>query len=766
MKKTFPLIVVFLAAIASGWADAPMPLATVHAVHSLSRAEAEQARPVAFEGTVTFYLARERNLFVQDGKDGIFVKATTTAKLVPGDRVRVKGTTAWGFGTKVFSSDITVLEHGAVPKPVPATFDGLIKGQFDTLLVTARGVVHSADMDKPAGANSPSTATLRILMNGGYVEAQALANDARSLAGLLDSEVDITGVAGGKFDGQLRLTGVFLHVGNLSDVKILKPAAIGPWSLPITPMDKILGAFHVKSSTGRVKVRGSATYYDPGSALVIQNGDESIWVKTLSRAPIKIGDEVEATGFPGVNEGFLVLLESEILDKGISAPISPQPMTWRQLAGSRSIFDLISIQGRVVTEAREASQDEYVLSSDGHMFSVIYPHVTSDDGLTPMKEVPVGARISVTGICATQNSNPFGHNVPFNILLRSPDDISIILMPSPITVRNLATAIIVLLLLILLSGVRAWYVDRSRRAQIAELGYLSLRRAQILEDINNSRPLIEVLERITELASVSLKGAPCWCEMADGIEAGNRPEQLDTPELRIADHVIGSNAKPVHGTLYAAFDARTTPQSDEDRALAMAAELATLAVENSKFHSELLHRSEFDMLTDIQNRFSFEKQLDEQIEHSRRTSGIFGLIYIDLNGFKQVNDVYGHQVGDSFLQHVAERMKQLLRSGDVLARIGGDEFVVLVRVVRNRTEMGHIVSRLARCFDEPICVDDLILPGSASFGIALYPEDASTKDGLLGIADAAMYVEKHTHYRTGQDAGDRREEKLEPETRG
>lgn len=763
MKKAFPLCIFFFAAISTVWAGAPNSLSTIHAVHSLTRAEAEEARPVAFEGTVTFYLARQRNLFLQDGNDGLFVKATTPAKLVPGDRVLVKGTTAWGFGTKVFSSDIAVLGHGAAPKPVPARFDGLIKGQFDTLLVSARGVVHSADMDAPTGTNSP-TATLRVLMDGGYVEAQVLTSDANSLKNLLDAEVEIAGVAGGKFDGQLRMTGVLLHVGSPSAIKIIKPAAVDPWALPITPMDKVLAAYHVNILSGRVRVKGTATYYEPGSALVIQNRDESIWVKTLSYAPVRIGDEIEATGFPGVSEGFLVLVQGEIADKGISAPIRPTPMTWQQLADSRSIFDLVSVDGQVVTEAREASQDEYVLSSAGHMFSVIYPHGNSDDALKPMKEVPVGARIRVTGICATQNSNPFGHNVPFNILLRSTDDISIVTMPSLITVRNLAIVLVVLLLLILFSGSRIWYVDRTRRAQLAELGYLSMRRAEILEDINNSRPLNEILERITELASVSLKGAPCWCEMTEGPRVGNKPPELGTPDLRIGDHTIGSHAKQAHGVLYAAFDARTPPQTDEDRALAIAAELATLAVENSRFHSELLHRSEFDMLTEIQNRFSFERQLDEHIEQARNSSGSFGLIYIDLNGFKQVNDVHGHQVGDSFLQQVAERMKHQLRPGDVLARMGGDEFAVLVRMVHDRSEVEHIVMRLEHCFEQPLQIDGLRLRGSASFGLAFYPTDASTKDGLLSIADAAMYVEKHTRHRSEQVG--KNEEELEQESRG
>jgi diguanylate cyclase (GGDEF)-like protein len=89
-------------------------------------------------------------------------------------------------------------------------------------------------------------------------------------------------------------------------------------------------------------------------------------------------------------------------------------------------------------------------------------------------------------------------------------------------------------------------------------------------------------------------------------------------------------------------------------------------------------------------------------------------------------------------------MKRQLRSHDLLARLGGDEFAALVAVVPNRAGVEEIAVRLERCFDEPFAVEGFILRGSASVGIALYPEDGATKDSLLNAADAAMYVAKHT----------------------
>jgi diguanylate cyclase (GGDEF)-like protein len=137
-----------------------------------------------------------------------------------------------------------------------------------------------------------------------------------------------------------------------------------------------------------------------------------------------------------------------------------------------------------------------------------------------------------------------------------------------------------------------------------------------------------------------------------------------------------------------------------------------------------------------------EKCLEQRIEEARRNAGTFGLIYIDLNDFKRVNDIYGHQVGDRYLQEVALRMKHQLRSRDLLARLGGDEFAVLLPLVHKRDEVEEIASRLERCFDEPFALGVHLLQGSASVGVALYPTDATTSDGLFSAADGAMYKAK------------------------
>jgi diguanylate cyclase (GGDEF)-like protein len=95
-------------------------------------------------------------------------------------------------------------------------------------------------------------------------------------------------------------------------------------------------------------------------------------------------------------------------------------------------------------------------------------------------------------------------------------------------------------------------------------------------------------------------------------------------------------------------------------------------------------------------------------------------------------------------------MKRQLRSHDLLARLGGDEFAVLVPMIHNRADAEEIALRVERCFDAPLAIEGFVLHGSASVGIALYPQDGATKDGLLNAADAAMYETKNAKKQIGQ----------------
>jgi len=759
MKTSGSAAAILLVCAVAARAATPASVTSLRAFRDLPKSEAAKSLPVAFEATVTYYNHDLKRLFVQDGDAATFVRATTTTQFVPGDRVLVHGTTRASFSQDIVSSDIVLLRHGSLPPAHPAIYDELIQAQYDARLVTVHGLVRAADLHLGASTGIRNT-VLRLLVSGGYIDVYVDGDDARLRNALLDAEVEITGIAGERFDGKLEQTGIEMYVNGFAYIKMIHPAQADPWSLAATPIQQILGAYHVEHRTRRVLVRGTVTYFEPGAAAVIQDGPRSLWVETKSREPVTVGDLAEVTGFPTNRDGFLTLTSAEIRDHHNFQPVTPYLATWKDLASSKHLFDLVTIEGQVVMVVRETVQDEYVLYSDGYLFSALYRHpkISEASGTVPLKETPIGSRVRVTGICILDDANPFNGNVAFNIMLRAPNDVVMIARPSWFNIRHVTLVAGLLLLLVLVIGLRGWYLESRIRRRISSLAYFEQRRSRILEAINSSQPLSQILEQITELVSFKLNGAPCWCQISEGATLGNRPARL-APSLRTAEHPIAARNGPQLGVIYAAFDARTTPGADEDEALVMAAGLATLAIETYRLYTDLVHRSEFDLLTDVQNRFSMERMLETLIEEARKSAGIFGLIYIDLDDFKKVNDVYGHLVGDLYLQEAAQRMKRQLRPGDMLARLGGDEFAVLVANIRCREDAQEIAARLRACFDAPFLGDGFALQGSASIGFALYPESAGTADNLLRAADAAMYEVKKSRpgrrpKATAEDSGE------------
>ena len=322
---------------------------------------------------------------------------------------------------------------------------------------------------------------------------------------------------------------------------------------------------------------------------------------------------------------------------------------------------------------------------------------------------------------------------------------------------------LMLLVVIVVVAGWAWTLRTKLRRQtgmLAAMAYLEHRRSRVFADINSPKPLAEILETITDLTSSMLNGAPCWCEIADGVRLGHYPEDADRLHI-LHEEIPARSGRPL-GTLFAGLDSKGLPGMHrtfvrEMEILSGGAQLAMLAMETRRRNSELMHRSEVDLLTNIGNRRSLGERLDALIEEARQNGSVFGLIYIDLDEFKPINDRYGHHVGDLFLQLIAQRLKKQLRSHDLLARLGGDEFAALLPMVRNRTRVEEIVRRLEYSLKEPFSIEGNLLQGSASFGYSFYPEDGDTREGLLDAADSAMYaaknLRKHAEGKTARRQG-------------
>ncbi|PKG99268.1 EAL domain-containing protein [Paraglaciecola sp. MB-3u-78] len=161
-----------------------------------------------------------------------------------------------------------------------------------------------------------------------------------------------------------------------------------------------------------------------------------------------------------------------------------------------------------------------------------------------------------------------------------------------------------------------------------------------------------------------------------------------------------------------------------------------------KHQGQLEHIAHYDMLTGLPNRVLLADRLAKAISQSKRRKQSLAVAFLDLDGFKDVNDTHGHKVGDELLISISHEMSKALRDGDTLARIGGDEFVVLLTDLEDDNDCEIIMARLLELASNPINVNNIILQVSVSIGITLYPKDFSDADQLVRHADQAMYAAK------------------------
>jgi diguanylate cyclase (GGDEF)-like protein/PAS domain S-box-containing protein len=162
-------------------------------------------------------------------------------------------------------------------------------------------------------------------------------------------------------------------------------------------------------------------------------------------------------------------------------------------------------------------------------------------------------------------------------------------------------------------------------------------------------------------------------------------------------------------------------------------------------HQQLEHLAHYDVLTDLPNRILFSDRLNQSIVQSQRSGQSIAVVYLDLDGFKAINDVHGHATGDKVLIAVAQLFKNVLREVDTLARMGGDEFAMVLYGLKTPQDCGPLLERILDALSaNPIVVDDITHHVSASVGVALYPQDDVDADMLLRHADQAMYQAKQT----------------------
>jgi diguanylate cyclase (GGDEF)-like protein/PAS domain S-box-containing protein len=198
-----------------------------------------------------------------------------------------------------------------------------------------------------------------------------------------------------------------------------------------------------------------------------------------------------------------------------------------------------------------------------------------------------------------------------------------------------------------------------------------------------------------------------------------------------------------NGELYAEWLNITTVRDDHGEVVNYIGVFTDITF--AKQHEKQLERTaHYDALTGIPNRLLLADRMAQAIAQDKREQKMLGVCYLDLDGFKPVNDTMGHQAGDHVLIEIARRIGHILREGDTVARLGGDEFVVLPPSLNHVEECIATVKRLHETIAQPICIQDQSFSLTASIGVSIFPDDDNDSDVLLRYADQAMYIAKQS----------------------
>jgi diguanylate cyclase (GGDEF)-like protein/PAS domain S-box-containing protein len=229
---------------------------------------------------------------------------------------------------------------------------------------------------------------------------------------------------------------------------------------------------------------------------------------------------------------------------------------------------------------------------------------------------------------------------------------------------------------------------------------------------------------------------------------------LKTGHLETMDQIVEMKGLRKDGTTFSMEVMMTEVQLDDIRLFtAMIRDVSEQRITQERIE----HLAHYDSLTNLPNRSLFFDRLNQSIIAARRNQHSIALLFLDLDGFKLVNDTLGHHFGDLLLVKVAERLSLGVRASDTLARLGGDEFTLILNDAHEHADVAIVADKLIESIGEPFELDGHTVKIGVSIGIARYPRDADTSATLIIVADRAMYAAKHAGkntYRFGKPVGE------------
>ena len=674
-------------------APAPAAITTVAALRNLPADRAAQALPVQITGVVTYVDPIWRLLFIQDRSAGIYVKYSgSRTDLREGARLRLTGISSPGnYAPIIVAPKFEAEGAGALPVPIRASSEEAAAGLLDSQFVSIEGIVHPL---KFAEQPSHPVFTFELYTSLGQVHVFTAPGfaDARSARTLEDARVRIRGVFSTIFNSRRQLVGYQLEVANLADIQILEPASANPFAVQTTPIGSLL-RFAPGSRFGhRVKVAGSVTMAE-NDFLYLQDKSGGVEVRGDARS-IHLGDRIEAIGYPTlVGRYSPVLTDAEFRSLPGSGAIVAKITDAGSILHGNYDSQLVTLEGRLLTIVPGATGTNLLLQSGMQTFAAEMDGSRFSGDLLKLR---VGSVLRLTGVASAQiDANKVyqllqDQPVSFKLLLRVPEDVTVI-HAAPFWTSEMTLAMMALWSL-LIAAILSWVGvlrHRVRRQKVA-------------------------LERASQTAQAIR-------DLSAAMDEVSAKQKFDTQvSVRGSEEIAG---------LVVGFNAMLSQLRQKDQA-------------RREAEARLKHQAMIDELTGLPNRRLLADRLAQSMARARREQTTIGFLYVDLDGFKLVNDSFGHAAGDQLLIEVGQRLRSRVRRSDTLARIGGDEFTVILNHIDNRNDAQRVAESLLQSLVRPFHVEGHEITIGASIGISIFPDQTSDNDNLLQQADSAMYAAK------------------------
>ena len=428
---------------------------------------------------------------------------------------------------------------------------------------------------------------------------------------------------------------------------------------------------------------------------------------------------------------------------------SPRDVTYAEAASGEYRDSLVSMTGVLVSQVRDANSSTLIINSESRL---VRGYLEQN---APIGDYQVGSRLRISGICKIIPANSVRPAYFSHIEIRSAADVQLISKASWLTFQHLLDLLFVISTIALAVTIRAAFLkwrSVNQTAWIDRSMIVARERSRILEMISSNYPLSELLDEICNSTMKLLPGSACSYTLQfdndfhepEGKSEPNEPnETFEPPGKPVFEFALKDNEERVTGKIVVSSTNSQPLAADREEIYAALSELSSLAMRQSLLYRGLVYHSTHDPLTQLPNRRLYESQLASAISEAKVRGGQLAVIYLDINRFKYVNDKHGHRTGDLYLQQISNRLRSQLRPMDMLARIGGDEFVVIAPFPEAYDRAYALTMRLERCFEEPFELEGKTVDGSASFGFARYPEHGLTAEELTRHADHEMYICKH-----------------------